>query len=171
VALTWGPDSSKHWGTCLRIHSIPMLQWNMPSPSSVWKKLTKHCLVVTRLLFIVSTGVKWQAGKRGSTWHESPSFSIPFQSSRQQLKQLTCCQQTQSCWHGNKLPGRLLPRESSSDYAIPIAVRYRWWLWSQQLTLAVVNAGESPPCLWPVTDVFQSKIHYGEVQLCFVDVR
>ena len=147
MALTCGPDSSQHWGTCLRIHSIPMLQRNMPSPSSVWKKLTKHCLVVTRLLFVVSTGVKGQAGKRGSTWHESPSFSNPFPSSRQRLKQQMCCQQTKGCWYGNKLPGLLLPRESSSNYAIPIAARYRWWLWSLQLTLAVVNAGESAPSL------------------------
>jgi len=35
-------------------------------------------------------------------------------------------------------------------------------LWSSQLTLAVAYAGESRttfPCLWPVTDVYQLKIH------------
>jgi hypothetical protein len=46
-----------------------------------------------------------------------------------------------------KLPGSLLPCESRSDHAKPIAARYRWWLWSLQLTLAVVNAGESAASL------------------------
>ena len=42
-----------------------------------------------------------------------------------------------------------------------------------QLTLAVACSGEKPtvPCLWSVIDVFQLKIHWPEVQSCFVRVK
>ena len=50
---------------------------------------------------------------------------------------------------------------------------YNQWLWTFQMTLAVVYTEEKRTVirLWPVTDIFQLKIHWAEMKSSFVHAR